>query len=371
MRIGIDVTSLCRQITGIEYYALNLTKNILKRDSENDYVLFFRKNIHPELEQFKPRAKFLMSHGNQIFCEQFWLPYMAQKDKVDVMHFPAFPPGVFTKRNFIFTIHDATVWKYKDTLSWKGKYYMRPLTHLGARRAKKILTVSENSKKDISEYAKIPLTKIVNTYESINERFRGKTDVTFLQNIKKKHNLPEKYILSVCSIEPRKNLSRLLEAYVLLRKNMKDMTHKLVLVGRKAWGNASFYTLINKLNLKNDIIVTDYLSDEELLAFYHLADIFVFPSIYEGFGLPVLEAMACNTAVITANTSSLPEVVGDAGLMVNPFDVNEIYAAMRLLLQDQKLKKRLEKLGIDRINIFSWEGVVEKVLKAYRSFNNH
>jgi len=368
MKIGIDSTSLCRKITGIEYYTFNLVKNILKIDKKNKYIVFFRKEIHPELVKLKNKAKFLICPiNNQIYCEQIWLPYAIRKESIDLMHFPAFPPGILSEKNFVFTIHDATIWKYSNTLSWKGRFYMRPLSSIGTKRAKKILTVSENSKKDISKFANIPINKIINTYESIKEKFRIIEEREILDNVRKKYNLPDQYILSVCSLEPRKNLIILLKAYKLLKESDPKIRHKLVLVGRKAWGKNIIFNRIKELKLENEIIITGYLPDEDLVCLYNLAEIFVFPSIYEGFGLPPLEAMACGTPVIYSNTSSLPEVIGNAGLMIDPYNIQEIAMTIKTLIQDPKLREKLIKLGIERAKLFSWEDVAKKVINIYQS----
>lgn len=368
MRIGIDATSLCRKITGIEYYTLNLVKNILKIDNKNDYIIFFRKEIHPELKQFEKKAKFLVSPiNNQIFCEQVWLPYIVRGEKVELMHFPAFPPGVLTSKKYIITIFDATVWKYPKTLSWKGKLYMKPLITLATKRASKILTISENSKKDIIKFTKVPSYQVENTGIAISKIFNPLGNKILLEKIKKKYNLPTKFILSVCSIEPRKNLLNLLKAYKLLLDINPKIQHKLVLAGRKAWGKNLISNKIIELNLKNNVIMTGYVPEQDLVCIYSLAEIFVFPSIYEGFGLPPLEAMACGTPVVSSNTSSLPEVIGNAGLMIDPYNIQEIAMTIKTLIQDPKLREQLIKLGIERAKLFSWEDVAKKVINIYQS----
>ena len=287
MKIGFDATSLCRRITGIESYTLSLIQNLIRLDNENEYVIFFRKEIHPELLQFRTRAKFIICYiNNQIFCEQIWLPYIAYREKVDIIHFPAFPPGLLTLRTFVFTIHDTVIWKYPETLSWKGKLYFRPLTILGAKRAQKIITVSDSSKKDIAKYIPRKYDKIVNAQESISYVFEKKGEENVLQEIRNKYNLPEKFILSVNSVEPRKNICVLLEAYKIFKEKNKDLTHKLVLVGRQAWGKDKVLRKIQMLNLTKDVILTGYLPIGDLPSVYKLADIFVYPSLYEGFGLP-------------------------------------------------------------------------------------
>src|SRR3989338_1573166 len=164
MKIAFDATSLKRKITGIEYYSLNLIKNLLKLDTHNEYVVLFRSQIHPELEEFRSKAKFLVCpSNNQIYCEQVWIPAVLRKANPDLAHFPAFPPGAFVATRHIMTVHDATMWKYPNATSWKNKVYMKPLTELALHRAEKIITVSESSREDISIYTKTSQDRIVNT----------------------------------------------------------------------------------------------------------------------------------------------------------------------------------------------------------------
>jgi len=368
MRVGIDATSLCRKHTGIEYYTLNLLKNILRIDNKTKYIIFFRKDIHPDLKKFEGKAKFLICPiNNQIFCEQIWLPYIIWKEKTNLLHFPAFPPGLLIFKKHIITIHDATIWKYPETLSWKGKFYMKPLITLATKRTLKILTISENSKKDIIKFSRLLLNKVENTGIAISEIFKPITNKIKLEEIKKKYNLNSKFILSVCSLEPRKNLVNLLMAYRSLKKINPKIQHKLVLVGRKAWGKNLISNKIKKLKLENDVIMTEYVPKEDLVCLYNLATMFVFPSIYEGFGLPPLEAMACGTPVVSSNASSLPEVVGNATLMINPYDIKEIVNAINTLICNPELRNKLIEKGKMRVKIFSWENVARKIINIYQS----
>ncbi|MDD5165863.1 MAG: WecB/TagA/CpsF family glycosyltransferase [Candidatus Omnitrophica bacterium] len=367
MRIGFDATSLCRQITGIESYTLILLQNLLRLDGNNEYVIFFRKEIHPLLLGFERKAKFIVCPiDNQIFCEQIWLPYIANREKVDIMHFPAFPPGILTSRKFVFTIHDATIWKYPNTLSWKGKLYFRPLTILGARRAQKIITVSESSKNDIVGYVRREPGEIINCQEAVSPVFESLADEKMLQAIENKYDLPKKFILSVNSIEPRKNICRLLEAYKIFKEENKSLSHKLVLVGRRAWGNDAVIKKIKELEINNDIVFTGYVSNAELVAIYKLADVFVCPSLYEGFGLPPLEAMACGVSVIASNIPVFSEMLSDSAIFIDPYNPEDISRAMQKVIIQPEVKETLSKKGLERYKMFSWGKVVEKTIYAYK-----
>ncbi len=373
MKIAFDATSLCRKTTGIEYYAFNLLKHLLAENTATRFIVLCKESIKPELEVFRGKAEFIVCPStSQLYCEQVWIPSVLRKLQPDLVHFPAFPPGLLVSVPHVMTIHDATMWKYPETTSWKNKLYMKPLSELALRRAKCIITVSESSRGDISRYTGMAKSRIVNTYESINERFRVIADKKKLSDDLERRMkkvdpswvMPKKFILSVGSFEPRKNLKILLEAFALL-KQQSGFEHKLVLIGRKAWGNASVMNKITELGLSADMLMTGHLSDEDLVVFYNLADVFVYPSLYEGFGLPPLEAMACGTPVLTSNVSSLPEVVGDAALLVDPLDVKTIAEGVRRLVEDQPLREQLRGKGLLQVKKFSWQDTVKRTNEAY------
>ena len=367
MKIGFDATSLCRSLTGIENYTLNLVKALLKFDKRNQYILFFRKEIHKELLEYTGKFKhFVCPYQNQVFCEQFWLPYIANREKVDLIHFPAFPPGIFTSRKFIFTIHDATIWKYPETLSWKGRLYFRPFTILGACRAKKIITVSESSKNDIAQYVQRDREDIINCQEAISPVFENMTgEEKTLRETRVKYALPERFILSVNSIEPRKNIHVLLEAYKMFRKKNGDLSHKLVLTGRRAWGNDAVIRKIRELGISDDVLLTGYVPVKDLVAIYKLAEVFVYPSLYEGFGLPPLEAMACGVPVIASHIPALMEVLGEAAFFVDPHSPENISGAIYELTAYPEIRAALSQKGLERCKTFSWDKVVEKTVEVY------
>ena len=367
MKIGFDATSLCRSLTGIENYAFNLIKALLKFDKRNQYTLFFRKEIHKELFEYKDRFKFFICpYHNQIFCEQFWLPYIANREKIDLMHFPAFPPGIFTSKKFVFTIHDATIWKYPETLSWKGKLYFRPLTILGAKRAEQIITVSESSKNDIARYIHQKQKNIFNCQEAISPVFGLMVEEEVLQKIRIKYDLPKRFLLSVNSIEPRKNILMLLTAYKIFREKNGNFPHKLVLVGRQAWGKDVVLRKIRELGILNDVVLPGYVPTEDLAVIYKLAEVFVYPSLYEGFGLPPLEAMACGVPVIASNIPVLTEVLGDAALFIDPHSPGNICGVIHELTAYPENRVVLSKKGLERYKNFSWEKVAEKTVEVYK-----
>lgn len=291
---------------------------------------------------------------------------MIRKIKPDVVHFPAFPPGVLVRhKKIIFTLHDATMWKYKSTLSLKNKLYMRPLSELALKKSKYVFTVSQNSFENIVDVFPYLKSKLFVTGESISEKFKIIDDDAVIENIKRKYNTGEKFLLSVCSLEPRKNIPRLLMAYSQLLKEEKYKNVKLVLVGRRAWGNNIIEDTINELKLEENVVITDYVSDDDLLAIYNAAYCFVYPTLYEGFGLPVLEAMACGIPVISSNNSSIPEVAGDSAILINAESIDEICSSMEQVLDDSELRNQLINKGKNQLTKFLWEDIIKKFIMFY------
>jgi len=368
MRIGYDATSLCRRITVIESYALNLIKALLECDTENQYVLFFRREVHPELKAYKDRAKMLIGPSSQVVCEQLWLPFVRRRQRLDLMHFPAFPPGPLTREPFVMTVFDGTLWRNPDWLSWKARRYMAPLTRLAARRAKKVLTISDFSRSEILKYTDAAPENVVNARIAIHSAFRPELEESRCRAVRNRYGLPASYILWVGSLEPRKNLGVLLEAFVRLRGETPGRNHKLVLAGRKAWGAVRIDDEIRRLGLEADVQVTDYVEFRDLPVVYSMADLFVFPSLYEGFGLPPLEAMACGTPVVCSNAASLPEAVGQAAELVDPEDVVALTAAIHRVVTDAALRARLRREGLERARRFSWADVGRRVQSLYKGF---
>ena len=292
---------------------------------------------------------------------------MARKTGCDLVHYPAFPPGLFTFGKHVVTIHDAALWRCPAWCSWKGRMYFRPLTARAAKRAARIITISEHSRRDIIRFMGADPGKVIVAGISCSPVFRPAADTEVRERVRTVHGLPGKFILSVGSLEPRKNIPRLLEAFRHLKNIPAGAKCTLVLVGRRAWGAHDISDTIRTLGLEKDVIVADYVSIQDLVHFYNLADFFVFPSLYEGFGLPVLEAMACGTPVLCSNAASLPEVVGDAALLFDPLNIGEMTESMKRMIEDDALKTRLRESGLRQAGKFSWDVVAARIEEAYES----
>jgi glycosyltransferase involved in cell wall biosynthesis len=234
-------------------------------------------------------------------------------------------------------------------------------------RADTIITISQFSKSEIVKYLAVPKEKIVVMPCGVDfEFFRPDYSTEEIQTIKDKYSINSDYILYLGTLEPRKNIEKLIDAYQLLKSRNNDIP-KLVIAGRKGWQYNSIFQKVNEYRLINDIIFTGYLSEQDTPVLMKGAHAFVFPSIYEGFGMPPLEAMACGTPVITSNVASLPEVVGDAALLVNPFSVESIAEAIGKIIQDECLRTSLSQKGLIHASSFSWDRSAKIVLDVYNN----
>jgi glycosyltransferase involved in cell wall biosynthesis len=241
------------------------------------------------------------------------------------------------------------------------------------REANKIITISDYTKNELIKYTKISADKIKTIYLGADDEFK-KLSSDEIADARLEYNLPENFILYVGSEQSRKNFPLLIKAFYNLKKkyNLKEI--KLVKAGSPQISEVQrrkIFDLIEQLNLQDDVIFTDYVSDEYLVKLYNAADLFVYPSLYEGFGLPPLEAMACGCPVITSNTSSLPEVVGEAGIMIDPNDINSLTESMYTVLTDKGLKEELSKKSLERAKMFSWKKTAAETWKIYEQVLNN
>lgn len=257
------------------------------------------------------------------------------------------------------TVHDLAFFAFPETVSIKQKLWWNYGQRICLNRTDHIVADSENTKKDIINHFKISPDKISVIYCSViqyNESFSSEE----CTQVREKYGLPKDYILFVGSPHKRKNLYALLQAYELLRKK-NQFPHKLVLVGPSGWDLKNLLEQIKRMNLEENILLTNFVADDELRIIYHLAEIFVFPSLYEGFGYPPLESMACRTPVVVSNSSSIPEVVGDAGVYFDPINIEEMANKIHEVLNSKKLQQELIEKGLKRVSFFS----VEKMIKFY------
>lgn len=377
MKIGIDIRCLAEgKRTGVEEYTLNILENTFNLDKSHEYVLFLNSFSRPKFDVSRwekyPHVKIRRFHfPNKLLNFLFWYLRWPKIDKmiggVDVFFMPNINFAAFSKQTkLILTIHDLSFEYYPETFSLKRRLwhvFINPRRL--AKRAARIVTVSESSKNDIRSAYGLRAEKISVIKSGISENFReiDRNDVKFLA-VKDEYKLPFHFILFLGTIEPRKNIIALIKAYAKLRslQHPELEKYKLVIAGGMGWKYEKIMRAIVDSPYQKDIIITGYVCDLDKEYMYNLAALFVYPSFFEGFGFPPLEAMACGVPVIASNNSSLPEIVGDDGLLVDPDKPDEIYAAMKEILLNKDLQEVLRKKGISRAKKFQWTQAAEEFL---------
>jgi glycosyltransferase involved in cell wall biosynthesis len=370
LRVGIDLTAIWRRQTGIFRYAAEVAKHLLllqETEPHIRYVFFFARDIHPDFVAFQDSFDVVICPStNELLIKQLWFPLILSRLHLDVMHYPSFPPPYFHLfgPRTVMTLHDAGPWRYAYALTLHGRLYFRTLLARGIRTCTRVITVSKHARSEIGYFlGERYLSKVSIIPEAARPEFAIPLSDSFKQAVRARYELPECYLLAVATTEPRKNLVTLLDAYMQLKKDLSASCPPLVIVGRKGWNCDDILSYMGQL--EDAVRFPGYVSDEELIALYQMATCLVFPSLYEGFGLPVLEAMAAGCPVITSTTSALPEVAGNAALLVDPLNAQEIATAMRQVLQDEDLRTRMIHDGHSRASSFSWEETARLTREIY------
>ena len=353
MRIAIDIQSTLGNKTGIGYYTDNLVEQLLKLDKQNEYFLF------------NCGGGDLRTH-KRVLWEQFHIPVKSFLDKIDLLHSPGFSPPVLKPRKLICTVHDLIGMIFPQNLGSVSRFYWSKLLPYAVSRADAIIADSECTKNDIIKYLNVKPENIRVIYLAADDSFKVVSDISLLSGVRQKYKIPANFILSVGTIEPRKNYDRLIMAFKRL-KDTESLPHIMVIAGKKGWAYNGVRELVNKLGIESDVMFLDYVDDDDLVMLYNASSLFIMPSIYEGFGFPVLEAMACGLPVVASNVSSIPEVVKDAGILVDPYDTDSICEGMLKVLTDSELHEALQAKSIKRAASFSWEKTARSVLSEYES----
>lgn len=381
MKIGFDAQLfLSGNKTGIGWCADNILKE-LSKDKEFECICDYFTSRHKHSEN---NVKFYEKYGakmnpcnwfHSVIYKLIWpfipVPYSLffAKDR-DITQFFNFviPPGVSGKK--VTIVHDMAYKAYPETLNRKNLKWLQLTLKRSCKRADAIVTVSEFSKNEIVKYLHIRSDKIVVMPNGVDlTLYHPNYSFEQIDKVKMNYNIDGSYFLYLGTLEPRKNIERLIEAYVNLINKYKSLgvqVPKLVLAGGKGWMYDTIFETVNKFNMKDNIIFTGYVDEKEVPLLMSGAEAFVFPSLYEGFGMPVLEAMACGTLVITSNTSSLPEVAGDAGILVNPESVVEIQKAMQSVVENPETFYYKRELGVVRASKYTWENSVKILKEVYR-----
>ena len=360
MKILIDLTSLYYHITGIERYAMELTGAMLSGRQDFSYILVFQNEIHESFIKYRDCGNVeivIIKGSNRIITGQIKLPLALHKHKADAYLFPAFPcPVLFGKANTYVAIHDMSPWDCGADMKMLSRVYFKMADRHSFRVAKKIITVSRFSMTRIEALSGRKGSDIWLVYDGVSAFEKSDTDIF------KKYGLPQNYILSLATLEPRKNLKLLLRAYKELSEN-SDKLPKLVLAGRSGWKIAEALGQDSVAAMKN-VIFTGYIDEKDMAAVYQNATFFVFPSKYEGFGLPPLEAMSMGVPVLASDAASLPEVLGDAAIYFSNDDVEDLKAKLlQISGLDDCERNEMAEAGYKNARRFSWAEEAYKLSK--------
>jgi len=369
MRIGIDAHCLGSGQSGNETYYRSLLTSLARVDSENDYSIYYTNNGAAEKlgltnDRFSSRR---MRSASPYFRIPFIFPLELLSQPVDVFHAQFIVPP-FLRCRTVTTIPDIAFEHHPEFFPPYQVAWSKKLIPWSARRADHVITVSQYSKADLAQRYEIDPDKITVTYEAAGTEFHPRDRGQAREYLAARYGIEHPFVLYVGRLQGRKNLGRLVEAYSKVRD--RGAQHQLVLVGRKEWMAECILETISKLGVADEVILTGFVPAEDLPYFYSAADVFAYPSIFEGFGLPVLEAMACGTAVVTSMGSSLEEIAGAAALIVDPLDTNSISSALERLLGDPILREEMGRAGIRRSKEFDFDQTAMDTLAVYRNAAN-
>jgi glycosyltransferase involved in cell wall biosynthesis len=363
LRIGLDGLILRGRDAGSLSYFEQLLSGLAALDTRHQYVVFADLKALPSRLSLR-RSNFVYHSVKLNFLppalhQQLFAAWQIH-GTLDLLHSPVFiPPLLFTGKT-VTTIFDLAFVRYPNTKKWTGQFWWRLLGRRGIQQSDRIIAISESTRRDLANWG-IPEEKIRVVYPYALSTCRS---TTARRVTAAKYRLPDSYLLYLGTLEPRKNISTLIRAFALA-KQRGALPHALVLAGQRGWLYSDIFQTVEELGLKDQVIFLGYVPDDDLPGLYSGADLFAYLSWYEGFGLPVLEAMACGTPVLASNTSALPEVVGDAGILVAPDDPERVAAEMLRLLTDAEMRREMSARGLERAKFFSQERFARGILQVY------
>jgi glycosyltransferase involved in cell wall biosynthesis len=379
-RIGVDYTAAVRQQAGIGRYTRNLMRMLARLDTENEYTLFVAggwgvgDSLGPWPPNFRIRSVPIADRWLHILWQRLRLPVPIQvvTGPLDLFHSPDFVLPPLGRTPAILTVHDLSFLRVPQFFVPGFRDYLEKAVCRAVGQARRILADSESTRHDLVELLAVKPERVTVIYPGVEPRFRPVCDIETLGRVRAHYSLPERFILGLGTLQPRKNFEGLIEAFGRLLAVKGDASEELaglqlVIAGGRGWMYESILALVERLGLGERVHFPGFVADDDLPALYSLALAFAFPTWYEGFGLPVLEAMACGTPVVAARNSSLPEVVGEAGLLVEA-DPDAIADALDRLLVDETLRARLRHAGCEQARRFAWEGAARQLLDVYQSF---
>lgn len=369
-RIGIDYTAAIAQAAGIGRYVRELISTLLRIDATHQYRLY-AATPHPIPAALQPPAPIRRLPFQDKWLMRVWhrarlpLPVELITGPVDLFHSPDFVlPPTRSRTRTLLTVHDLSFVRDPDSADDRLRAYLDRVVPESVARADHILADSQATRQDLIQLWDTPAEKITVLYCGVEPRFRPVAEPATLAAVRARYQIGGgPFILSVSTIQPRKNYRRLIEAFAQLAPRYPDLS--LVLAGGRGWKYEEILTAPEEWGIVDRVHFAGFVADEDLPALYAAASIFAYPSLYEGFGIPILEAMACGTPVMASDRSSLPEVTGDAGLQVDPLDVDEMAATLESLLVDDELRRSLVASGFSQAGRFTWAKAAAQLLQVY------
>ncbi|HWX53028.1 MAG TPA: glycosyltransferase family 1 protein [Verrucomicrobiae bacterium] len=364
MNIAIDVHSLGSRASGNETYFQQLVRGLVLDKSHNRYALFYMHDGAPESNPTDARFRWVRIPRNPLWRLGLSLPRALREIQPDVFHCQYIQP-LFVRCKTVVTIHDLAYEHLSGFAHPLEVAVMRKLVRATARRADRILTVSQFSAEDIVRTYRVPAEKVRVAYQAASEEFHPRNKEDAQAYLAKTYGIAPPFLLYVGRIQARKNLERLVDAYAALLQNHPAI--KLVMAGKPDWGFEDLRNKIAALRLGDRVVLPGYVPAGDLPLFYNAAELFIFPSLFEGFGLPVLESMASGVATVTSRGSSLEEVAGDGALLIDPHKVDSMTEAMDHVLTNEACRRNLIARGLVRSSEFSAQSFAEQVLQVYQS----
>jgi len=349
---------------GINAYIYHLLRNLGQTESRHRYSVFLGEH-HFVDERLALHYSRWPTHQPlvRILWEQLVQPVVLHRAGVDLLHAMAFAGPLATTCPFVVTVYDLSFLHYPDTFRPWNRWYLSRFTALSARRARRVIAISESTKRDVVHLLGVPEDRVDVIYCGVDDVFRP-LPAAQVARFRRERALPDRFILFLGTLEPRKNVQTLVRAYSQWQKADPEVP-KLVVAGGKGWYYDQIFADVERFGLAGDVMFPGYVAQDELPVWYNAADLFVYPSRFEGFGLPVLEAMACGTPVVTTYSASLPEVAGDAAILVSPDDEAQLIEAMRRVLSDSALRQEMIDRGQAHAATFSWEQAARQTVDTY------
>ena len=369
-RIGIDARLFgTAQAVGIGQYTEELIRHLVTNDPDNQYWVFLSPKTLAGFPIYAPNlTKIKAAIPHYSWAEQWTYPQILRRANLDLIHYTNFnSPILWRSVPSVVTIHDLTLWSFagRTHRSWWRRWVYRLVIKRACQNAAEIIAITEATKRDIVQMLAIDPNKITVIYESVAERYKPINNQDKLAEFQRRFGISKPYILYVGQWRQHKNVVRMIRAFHLLRRRY-NLDYQLVLVGKIDQKCPEVLTTIKQLDLKAEVILTGYVPDADLPYIYNGADLFIFPSLYEGFGLPPLEAMACGTPVVSSRASCMPEVLGEAAHYFNPESVEDMVRAIAEVAKNYSLKQQLRAAGFKQVKKYSFDQMATETLKVYR-----